>query len=558
VRSGLDEEDGICALAVSSMSPLKLHTKTTLVTSVVTIAVLAAALAVTNARVAELVREEQKARAELQAINLAEQIGHMPTPRSPEALAHVATVASGSHPGVVAVRIWERVGGVYVETAASAGSPPAQDIPEDTKGALRNGLASSLTSDRPENANNSLYRVFAPIADQGRFSGAVEVVERLDDAPSIAVRYERMAVWIVLAALALITLATYLLFRRLIYRPIGRLLLLMSQAESGDLSVKAPERLPDELGLLSRAFNRMIERIRLMTEEREGQRRVLQERVRDATVELERRNEQLEEANLELWQTARRLTELERLAAAGQTAAQFAHEVGTPLNLISGHVQLLRTRLTPDEGAQQRLEVIGVQIERIERIVRGMLDRTRPEAIELAPLDLNALLERIGDATAPALDARGVRLVTDLEEGLPQIGGDADRLQQVFINLINNALDAMPQGGEIHVRTMTESAAEGASRVVVEFADTGVGMAEEVRLRIFDPLYTTKERGRGTGLGLVVVRQVIADHHGHIEAESERGSGTCFRLWFPLGLNGQEERAEPVGQQSLEEQAQMR
>jgi two-component system, NtrC family, sensor kinase len=539
------------------MSPLKLHTKTTLVTSVVTIAVLAAALAVTNARVAELVREEQKARAELQAINLAEQIGHMPAPREPEALAHAATVASGSHPGVVAVRIWERVGGFYVETAASAGSPPAQDIPDDTKAALRNGLASSLTNDRPENASNSLYRVFAPIADQGRFSGAVEVVERLDDAPSIAVRYERMAVWIVLAALALITLATYLLFRRLIYRPIGRLLLLMSRAESGDLSVKAPERAPDELGLLSRAFNRMIERIRLMTEEREGQRRILQERVHDATAELERRNEQLEEANLELWRTARRLTELERLAAAGQTAAQFAHEVGTPLNLISGHVQLLRARLVPDEGAQQRLEVIDVQIERIERIVRGMLDRTRPEAIELAPLDLNALLERIGDATAPALDARGVRLITELQERLPEISGDADRLQQVFINLINNALDAMPDGGQIHVRTMTESTAEGASRVVVEFADTGSGMAEDVRLRIFDPLYTTKERGRGTGLGLVVVRQVIADHHGHIEVESERGSGTCFRLWFPSGVNGQEERAEPLGQQSEEEQAQV-
>ncbi|HYY58039.1 MAG TPA: ATP-binding protein [Pyrinomonadaceae bacterium] len=518
------------------MSPLKLHTKTTLVASVVTIAVLAAALAITNERVAELVREEQKARAELQAINLSEQISHMPAPRTPEALAHAATVASGARPGVLRVRIWERVGGVYLETAASPGTEPAEDIPEETKAALRNGLSSSLTSDRPENASNSLYRVFAPIADQGRFSGAVEVVERLDDAPSIAVRYERMAIWIVLAAVALITLATYLLFRRLIYRPIERLLEVMSHAESGNLSVKAPERAPDELGLLSRAFNRMIERIRVMTEEREGQRLVLQERVRDATAELEQRNEQLEEANLELWRTTRRLTELERLAAAGQTAAQFAHEVGTPLNLISGHVQLLRTRLGPDEGARQRLETIGVQIERIERIVRGMLDRTRPEALELAALDLNLLLERIMDATAPALDARGVRLITQFSEPLPAVAGDADRLQQVFINLINNALDAMPDGGEIHIRTGVESPVEGAARVRVEFADTGSGMAEDVRLRIFDPLYTTKERGRGTGLGLVVVRQVMSDHQGGIEVESEAGRGTRFVLWFPAAL----------------------
>lgn len=548
---------------VRPMSPLKLHTKTTLVASAVTIAVLAAALAITNERVAELVREEQKARAELQAINLAEQISHMPAPRDPQALAHAATVASGARPGVVRIRIWERVGGVYVETAASPGSEePAAAIPEETKAALRNGLSSSLTNDRPENASNSLYRVFAPVADQGRFSGAVEVVEQLDDAPSIAVRYERMAIWIVLAAVALITLATYLLFRRLIYRPIERLLEVMSQAESGDLAVKAPARAPDELGLLSRAFNRMIERIRIMTEEREGQRLVLQERVRDATAELEQRNEQLEEANLELWRTTRRLTELERLAAAGQTAAQFAHEVGTPLNLISGHVQLLRTRLGPDEGALQRLETIGVQIERIERIVRGMLDRTRPEAIEQTALDLNALLERIFDATAPTLDARGVRLVTTLGEGLPRVAGDADRLQQVFINLINNALDAMPDGGELRIRTGVESGTQGAAAaarvVAVEFADTGSGMAEDVRLRIFDPLYTTKERGRGTGLGLVVVRQVMSDHHGAIEVESETGRGTRFLLRFPAMSkpDEEEESAETVSNRGAEAGAQ--
>jgi len=503
------------------------------------------------------VREEQKARAELQAINLAEQISHMPAPRDPQALAHAATVASGARPGVVRIRIWERVGGVYEETAASPGDEPAQDIPEDTKAALRNGLASSLVTARPDDASGSLYRVFAPITEQGRFSGAVEVVEQLDDAPSIAVRYERMAIWIVLAAVVLITLATYLLFRRLIYRPIERLLLVMSQAEAGDLSVKAPRREPDELGLLSRAFNRMIERIRQMTEEREGQRRVLQERVQEATVELEQRNEQLEETNRELWRTTRRLTELERLAAAGQTAAQFAHEVGTPLNLISGHVQLLRARLRQDEGAERRLQTIGMQIERIERIVRSMLDRTRPEAIELVPLDLNALLERIFDTTAPALEARGVRLLKQLSDDMPPIAGETDRLQQVFINLINNALDAMHAGGELLVRTHAEVCAEGSERVTVEFADTGGGMAEEVRARIFDSHYTTKERGRGTGLGLVVVRQVMNDHHGGIEVESEVGRGTRFRLWFPAASRSQEREEEVlrVGFVSEEEQS---
>jgi signal transduction histidine kinase len=279
--------------------------------------------------------------------------------------------------------------------------------------------------------------------------------------------------------------------------------------------------------------------------------------VQEATVELEQRNEQLEDTNRELWRTTRRLTELERLAAAGQTAAQFAHEVGTPLNLISGHVQLLRARLTQDEGAESRLQTIGMQIERIERIVRSMLDRTRPQAIELVPLDLNALLERIFDTTAPALDARGVRLSKQLSEELPLIAGETDRLQQVFINLINNALDAMPAEGELMVRTHVESGAEGLERVAVEFADTGGGMAEEVRARIFDSHYTTKERGHGTGLGLVVVRQVMNDHHGGIEVESEVGHGTRFHLWFPVASKSKEREEEVLiaGFGSEEEQS---
>ncbi len=528
------------------MRPLKLHTKTTVLVSAITVAVLATALALVTPRVETIVNEEQSARAELQAINLAEQISHMETPRDPQKMASAANLVRGSRRSIVAVRIWERVGGKYVETAAAAGSEPAEELPDETIAALRNGLASNVTAPRPAGANASIYRVFAPISEQGRFSGAVELVERLDDAPLLAVRFERIAIWMALATVTLITLATYLLFRQLVYRPIERLLLAMARAESGDLLTTVPPRAPDELGLLSRGFNRMIERIRQMTEEREAQRRVLQERVSEATAELEQRNDQLEDTNRELWQTTRRLTELERLAAAGQTAAQLAHEVGTPLNLISGHVQLLRTQLNGDARAESRLETITGQIERIERTVRGMLDRTRTLAPALAPLDLNVLLLRIFDATAPALDERRVKLETDLAPSLPLIAGDADRLQQVFINLITNALDAMPEGGRLRVHTGVEpneiknNNGSGdkppkveAQKVFVEFADTGSGMNEELRARIFDPFYTTKEVGHGTGLGLVVVRQVIREHGGDIKVESEAGHGSRFILKLP-------------------------
>jgi two-component system NtrC family sensor kinase len=528
------------------MRPLKLHTKTTLVASAITLAVLGVVLALVSVRVAGRVREEQKELATLQAKNLAANVSQMRAPRDADELSRMATFAHGSRPDAVTVRVWERVGGVFKEVAASAGSEPAEEIPEETKAALRSGIPTNSVATLPVTVNSRL-RVFAPVTEGGRVSGAVEVTERLDDAATIAWQYGRDAVWLGLAAVALITLGFSLLFRQTVYRPVERLLGAMARARSGDLEARAPESKHDEIGILAREYNSLIARLREMTAERERQKELLQERVEEATAELAERNTQLEDANLELWRTARRLTELERLAAAGQTAAQFAHEVGTPLNLISGHVQLLLLAGADADtpAARERLQTISAQIERIERIVRRMLDRTRPETVEAEPLDLNALLRRTCDATLPTLDAKGVRLDARLAPDLPLVNGDPDRLQQVFINLINNALDAMPEGGELRVATFTErdesgitsNVDGGGSRVVVDFADTGCGMNEDVRARIFDPLYTTKARGRGTGLGLVVVSQTITDHGGRIEVESECGRGARFRLVFPVATN---------------------
>jgi two-component system, NtrC family, sensor kinase len=518
------------------MRPLKLHTKTTLLASAITLAVLGVVTALVSVRFAQRVREEQKELAQLQADNLADHISQMPAPRDPEQIARLATLVHGSRPDAVTVRVWERVGGVFSEVAASAGSRQAEEIPDDVKAALRSGLPEKFVEPQTEGADDSLYRVFAPVREpDGRVSGAVEVIEKLDSAPSIAWDYGRDALWLSPLAVLLITLAVFLLFRHFVYRPVERLLGVMEHVRGGDLEAQAPEPArDDEMGTLTRGFNRMLTRLREMTAEREAQSRVLERRVGEATSELAERNEQLEEANLELYQTARRLTELERLAAAGQLAAQFAHEVGTPLNLISGHVQLLLASPAHDpESERTRLRTISQQIERIERIVRRMLDSTRPETGEHAPLDINALLRRTFDAAAPTFDASRVRLDADLAPALPNVLGDPDRLQQVFINLVNNALDAMPEGGGLRVTTSFEPDGDGAGRIVVDFADTGTGMTEEVRAHIFDPLYTTKKRGHGTGLGLVVVRQVISEHGGTIEVESEPGRGARFRLTFP-------------------------
>jgi two-component system, NtrC family, sensor kinase len=544
------------------MRPLKLHTKTTLLASAITVAVLIVALLTISARVVDLVRDEQKALAEWQAISLAEAISDLPTSGGPQDMANTVALVRNLRPNVVDVRIWERAGGVFVERVAAAGSEPAEEIPEETKTALRSGLTSSVVTEQRSDVGNTLYRVFAPIqrtGDRGRVSGAVEVAERLDNIPSIAVRYARQAAWIALAAVALTTLSTYLLFRRLVYTPIERLLGVIARAKAGELEAQAPPRPPDELGRLSQEFNSLLSQVREMAGERERRQALLSERVREATAQLQQRNEQLEATNLELWRTTRRLTQFERLAAAGQTAAQFAHEVGTPLNLISCHAQLMSGELRDKPAAaESRIEIIVEQIERIERIVRRMLDRTRAETAELNPLDLNALLRRVCDATGPALETGQVCLETAFDPRLPPIAGDADYLQQVFINLINNALDAMPSGGSLRIATSstdygadwvadcgTDCGADwvadwvapsnngDGAQVIVDVADTGCGMSRETQAHIFEPLYTTKERGKGAGLGLVVVSHVMQEHGGQIEVESEPGQGTRFRLSFP-------------------------
>jgi signal transduction histidine kinase len=529
------------------MRPFKLHTKTALLASAITVAVLIVALLTISARVVDLVRDEQKALAEWQAIGLADAISDLPEPRDPQDMAKAAALVRSSRPNIVAVRIWERSGGFFVERVAAAGGGMVDEIPEETKTALRSGLTSRVVTEQRAGPDDTLYRVFAPTQKPGehdRVSGAVEVAERLENIPSIAVRYARQAAWIALIAVSLITLSTYLLSRRLVYTPIERLLGVIARAKAGDLEAQAPPRPPDELGRLSQEFNSLLSQVREMTGERERRQALLSERVREATAQLQQRNEQLAGANLELWRTTRRLTQFERLAAAGQTAAQFAHEVGTPLNLISCHAQLMSGELRDNPtAAESRIEVIVEQIERIERIVRRMLDRTRAETAELKPLDLNALLRSVCDATGPALETGHVRLETDLDSRLPIIAGDSDHLQQVFINLINNALDAMPAGGSLRIATANApsdigaagaaGAIGGAPRVIVDVTDTGCGMSRETQARIFEPLYTTKERGKGAGLGMVVVSHVLQDHDGQIEVESAPGQGTRFRLSFP-------------------------
>ena len=471
------------------MQTFKLHTKTTLLSSVIIVAMLAAALVITSAAIANIERNDDEILAEIQARDLAQHISDIGS-HDPETLARAANLIKGTRPNIAGVRIWELSGGEFIEKASATGSVPARPIPEDTSNALRRGSGPTITGAVPSTSTQSVYRIFAVTSDNGRPSGAVEIVQHFDSIWAVSFRYLKNVIWMSLIAIALVLLGTYFLLRQL-----------------------------------------------QLTTKLEAEQDILRDRVRDATVELQKRNQQLQETNLELWHTNRRMNELGRLAAAGQTAAHFAHEVGTPLNLISGHVQLLKSDLDRDpHDAESRIKTISAQIERIERIVRRMLDKTRFET-ELSPLDLNAVLRKLRDAMLPACDKRNIRLVETFADRLPLMAGSSDRLQQLFLNLINNSLDAISEDGEIQIQTAIEGKAGKPQRIVVDFTDTGSGMTPEVMSHIFDPLYTTKERGHGTGLGLVIVKQVVSELGGSVEVQSELGKGTRFRLRFPAISN---------------------
>ncbi len=229
----------------------------------------------------------------------------------------------------------------------------------------------------------------------------------------------------------------------------------------------------------------------------------------------------------ELRRTRDRASAAERLASLGTIVAGLAHEIGTPMGVIQGHAKLLESSVQ-GEKAQWRLHTIREQVDRISRIIQGLLNIARPGRKTRAPVALDVLLDATLGFLSEKLEARGVEVVRSYEEAAPVLG-DPERLQQLFLNLFLNAADAMPQGGELRVGLRPASAGE----VEVCVADTGAGIAAGDLPNIFDPFFTSKPAGEGSGLGLAVAQGIVADHGGTIDVASEVGRGTQFRIVLP-------------------------
>lgn len=225
----------------------------------------------------------------------------------------------------------------------------------------------------------------------------------------------------------------------------------------------------------------------------------------------------------------RRLVQADKLSSIGLLAAGVAHEVNTPLAVISTYAQMLAKQVSGDDQKSKLLDKIAKQTFRASEIVNSLLNFSRTSPTDFVEVDLNRVIRETLSLIEHQLNKTQIQLKLNLKEDLPAIKGNAGKLQQVFLNLFLNARDAMPAGGLLAIRTASE---DGTLRVSV--ADTGTGISPENLSRIFDPFFTTKGARKGTGLGLSVSYGIVREHGGSIEAESELGAGARFHLEFPL------------------------
>jgi signal transduction histidine kinase len=325
-------------------------------------------------------------------------------------------------------------------------------------------------------------------------------------------------VTLVLLIVGITTVMVGVFAMRLVSRPITKLLRGIDDVAKGDLSHAILSERDDEIGAIATRFNEMTYSLR------------------ESRGETQRQNE----AKLALEQ---RLGHTEKLATLGQLAAEIAHEVGTPLNVIAGRARAIQRKSREPEVVEKNAGIVAEQTARITRIIQRLLDFTRRKVGTSTPADVN--LNDIAQSTIELLASQfasaRVKVRFDRTVQPAQVAGDWDRLQQVLINLMLNAVQAMPEGGALvvetgHVRRARPGLEGSAEQDFVSLAvtDTGIGIPADIKDRIFDPFYTTKEGQGGTGLGLAVVSGIVKEHDGWIDVENGKPGGTVFRVFLPM------------------------
>ena len=360
-----------------------------------------------------------------------------------------------------------------------------------------------------------------PVKLGGKLAGAIEISREVSHVDRVMAEQTLRTVISMLVLIAVVVVAISLTTRTSVSRPIGKLIAGIDDVAKGDLSHVLLAEREDEIGALAARFNEMTQSLR------------------DARAETLRGVDERLALEGHLRETA-------QLATIGQLAAEIAHEVGTPLNVVTGRARAMVKKADDPDAVRKNASIIAEQAARITRIIQRLLDVARRQvgAAEKTSTDLNTLAVDTLELLEYQLGSARIEPRSRLDRGLDAVPGNRDQLQQVLLNLYMNAIEAMPGGGVLEVRTRRVARRRPGLEVdperryaVVEVADTGTGIDEKDKAKIFEAFYTSKADSGGTGLGLSVAHGIVKDHDGWIEISDHTaaGRGTVFSVYLPEG-----------------------
>lgn len=401
----------------------------------------------------------------------------------------------------------------WVRLDAPPGDPQAPRVPPQKRISATKGQPFSV---RWENGGKSgLLVTYVPLAVPGAPSCALEVSQSLSGLYAYIRTRVLRSVFLVLLLAAFSGVMLWVFGRRVLGRPLDALVAKTRRIGAGDFSGPLHFHGHNELATLAEATNEMCRQLARTRDELRG--------------ETEARIQAIEQ-----------LRHSDRLATLGRLSSGIAHELGTPLNVVSGRARMIASGTLSTEEMQESARIIDDQARRMTALIRQLLDFARRRPPNKTCVDLKRLAEQVLQVLDTEATRKKVRLVFQPARDNPKVRVDAFQIQQVLTNLVVNAIQASSEGGAVDVRVkpQTPPSKGGPSEVrrymTLQVEDQGGGISPEDLKNIFEPFFTTKKAGHGTGLGLSIAQGIVEEHGGWIGVDSQPGQGTCFTVWLPV------------------------
>lgn len=463
-----------------------------------------------------------------------------------EGLYH-AIQTMADEPGMIKVRIFDQEGRISYSTDAGEVSHVLDKSAEACYGCHTQSqpLARLNRPDRfriyRNGGGHRVLGIITPIENQPACSNAEchahpasqQVLGVLDTNLSLAKTDVQLAdssslmLFYTIGAMLTVAALSWLFVWRVVDKPIKALKNGTEHLSEGELGYQIEVRSQDEVGDLAHSFNGMSLQLHAANEEIVTWARTLEDRVGQKTSELKRAHEHV--------------LHVEKMASIGKMAAVVAHEVNNPLSGILTYAKLLRKWVASGqaehekrEEAMECLELIASESRRCGDLVKNLLTLSRTAPMNVQATDLRTVIDRSLLLVRHQLEMGGIQFQLNLADNLPHVPCDPAQMEQVFLALIMNAIDAMPKGGNLWIEARPSS---DETEVRIQLRDDGAGIAPDILPQIFEPFLTTKESGRGVGLGLAISRGIVERHNGRIEVESELGRGTTFTVTLPAHAN---------------------